>query len=152
MTSTSTTDWWESGSFTILSWASFIFVFLLVPTLSVFPSPVCRSKGWHAFSLSFFFSSSVFSFLSLWLSRVGGAIVCLWLVYEEHWFTQWGLACLYGEGGEKYEWIYNAPTLHFSPLFPNSPIIFLPLYMLLSHLQAHFSTGVCACVSESVFV
>lgn len=33
-------------------------------------------------------------------SRVGGAIVCLWLVYEEHWFTQWGLACAHREGGE----------------------------------------------------
>lgn len=103
----------------------------------------------HSFS-SLLFSSYCINF-SLWLARVRGAIVCLRLVYEEHWFTQWGLACSYREG-EKYEWIYNTPILHFYPLFPNSPIIFLPRYTLLSHLQSHFSTGVyvwqweCICV------
>lgn len=103
----------------------------------------------HSFSLFFSFIFSLHQFLSF--SRVGGAIVCLWLVYEEHWFTQWGLACSSREG-EKYEWICNTPTLHSPPLFPNSPIIFLPLYMLLSHLQSHFSTGVCVCQWECICV
>lgn len=49
------------------------------------------------------------------------------------------------ENGEKYEWICNISTLPFPHLLQNSPIIFLPLYIILSHLLPHFSTGVCIC-------
>lgn len=50
------------------------------------------------FPLFFSFIFSLHQFCSF--PGVGGAIVCLWLVYEEHWFAQWGLACCYREGGK----------------------------------------------------
>lgn len=89
------------------------------------------------------FIFSLRSFLSLRLSRVSGAIVCLRLVYEEHWFTHevWlarTRSVRRGGGGEKYEWIYSS-TL-FLPFYSQ----ILPSVFFLStcwYLESHFSTA-----------
>lgn len=97
------------------------------------------------------FIFSLRSFLSLRLSRVSGAIVCLRLVYEEHWFTHevWLARTRSvrrgGGGGEIWMNLlqYSISTL----LFPNSPISVLPLYMLIPRVALFH----CARVSECVF-
>lgn len=96
------------------------------------------------------FIFSLRSFPSLRLSRVSGAIVCLRLVYEEHWFTHevWlarTRSVRRGGGGEIWMNLlqYSISTL----LFPNSPISVLPLYMLIPRVALFH----CARVSECVF-
>lgn len=67
------------------------------------------------------FIFSLRSFLSLRLSRVSGAIVCLRLVYEEHWFTRevWLARTRSvrrgGAGGNMNEF---TPVLYFYPFIP----------------------------------
>lgn len=115
--------------------------------------PLSLEVGMPSFCHSFSpFIFSLRSFLSLRLSRVRGAIVCLRLVYEEHWFTRevWlarTRSVRRGVGGEKYEWIYSS-TL-FLPFYSQ----ILPSMFFLStcwYLESHFSTGVCARASVSV--
>lgn len=125
--------------------------FFFMSLLSVIPWSARRV--WRLafpFSLSFFFIFSLHQFLSF--PGVGGAIVCLWLVYEEHWFAQWGLACSYREGGKSMNEFATRRPLHSHSTPSQNSFIFLPFYMLLGHLLSHFSTGVCICQRECISV
>lgn len=87
------------------------------------PNHACQSGDWHAVFLSLFPSPLLFSHCTnfFFFSRVGGAIVCLRLVYEEHWFTQWGLACWYKEGGEIWMNLpHPNPSPPYSKILPSS--------------------------------
>lgn len=65
-----------------------------------------QSRHWLFSSLSPHFPSLLFSHCTnfCFSTGFGGAIVCLRLVYEDHWFAQWGLARTWGreeEGGSE---------------------------------------------------
>lgn len=131
---------------------SFIFVSCV---LFCFYSPdeLVKFGGWHVFflsSLSFLFI--YFRIAPPFLSSPGvrGAIMCLWLVYEEHWFAQWGLACSYREGGKVNEYATCRPStsLLYSKILPLS---FL-LSTCSSALSCHTFLLVCVYVRESVLV